>query len=457
MKTRMLKFQVGCLFLISLSTGLAETFIAGAFTSATWTLAGSPYIITADATCNNGETLTIQAGVVVKSWTNARLQIDGTIIVQGTAAQPVLFTADSANWEGLFINGGEGTSSIDYCTIEKANGTTCAALDVTDSTIALSSCTIRDNPTKYGGVRMNTSSGSFANCIVLNNTQCGFYLNGSSPTIINCTISNNGDGVQSYTSGVYGTNAATPQIRNSLIANNSGRDGGGVSVSSAVELLNCTIVNNKATSSSLSSWGGIYTSSSSIVRNCIVAGNINYLGQIQPFTTASDSHRPAATYCVIDEAYSYGGTGNRIGSPLFKNPTTLAGRTSVPGTADGLPADFSLQVASLGVNHGYNAYATALLTDIAGQPRIHDVNVDVGCYEYIPGFVNGFAATIMPAVRIECDSEVGRKYRFWYSDDPSFTNSYLLGDVITGTGGRIGTYDIINQSRRFYRVTDSPN
>ena len=455
MKTRILKFQVGCLFFIFVSTGQADTFIAGAFNGTTWTLAGSPYLITADATCANAQTLTIQAGVVVKSYANARLQIDGTIIVQGTATQPVLFTADSANWEGLFINGGEGTSTLDYCTIEKANGTSGAALEVTNSTIALSSCTIRDNLTSYGGVRMTTSSGSFKNCIVLNNSKVGVFLNASSPTIINSIISNNG-GVSSY-AGVYGTNAASPQIRNSLIANNTGDDGGGVSASSAVELLNCTIVNNKADNSSLSSWGGIYVPSSSIVRNCIVAGNINYLGQIQPFSTGSASYRPAATYCVIDEAYSYGGTGNRIGSPLFKNPTSVAGRTSVPGTANGQATDFSLQVASLGVNQGYNAFASALSTDIAGKPRIHDVNVDVGCYEYIPGFVNGFAATIMSAVRIECNSEVGRKYRFWYSDDPSFTTSYLLGDVITGTGGRIGTYDTVNQSKRFYRVTDSPD
>ena len=59
--------------------------------SGDWTLPNSPYIVTADATVPDGESLTIQPGVEIKFRTgSADLFVDGVLNAMGTAAFPFL-------------------------------------------------------------------------------------------------------------------------------------------------------------------------------------------------------------------------------------------------------------------------------------------------------------------------------------------------------------------------------
>lgn len=94
------------------------TDVTGNITSnTTWTLANSPYNMTGHVTVTNNATLTIDAGVVVRSNGNYFLTVNAgsTIDVNGSSGSMVTFqhnTATSADsWEGLRIY---GTATVDY-------------------------------------------------------------------------------------------------------------------------------------------------------------------------------------------------------------------------------------------------------------------------------------------------------------------------------------------------------
>jgi MYXO-CTERM domain-containing protein len=91
-------------------TARAETQVSGAITTpTTWTVAGSPYVMTADVVVQVGATLTIEPGVEVQG-TNAEsgdveLVVRGGLVASGTEAAPILFRARNSEtagaWEGL--------------------------------------------------------------------------------------------------------------------------------------------------------------------------------------------------------------------------------------------------------------------------------------------------------------------------------------------------------------------
>lgn len=80
------------LLLISYAnSGNTQTNVSGYILSnTTWTLAGSPYIVTGNTLVNNGVTLTIEPGVVVKFDSTKALQINGTLVANNHAGLSLL-------------------------------------------------------------------------------------------------------------------------------------------------------------------------------------------------------------------------------------------------------------------------------------------------------------------------------------------------------------------------------
>lgn len=107
----MKKIGIILLLFVSVCQVTAQTEITGGniFTNETWNLAGSPYIIKANTVLFSGKTLTIEPGVTVKFDNGVDLNIQGTLIAQGTENDSIIFTSNNPNpmkssWKEILID-----------------------------------------------------------------------------------------------------------------------------------------------------------------------------------------------------------------------------------------------------------------------------------------------------------------------------------------------------------------
>src|SRR5262245_11252991 len=128
MRTLLQKKLAAVSLLLILSSVLkAQTNVSGGiYANATWTLAGSPYIVVDTIVVFPGVTLTIDPGVTVKFNNNKRLEIrQGALIANGTAADSITFTSSSGFpsigiWDKVWLNGGTMISQFNYCNFNYA-------------------------------------------------------------------------------------------------------------------------------------------------------------------------------------------------------------------------------------------------------------------------------------------------------------------------------------------------
>lgn len=131
----------------------AATAVSGAISAnTTWTLAQSPYQVTADVSVENGATLSIEAGVVVNFDLAKNLTVtSGALSARGTAGQPIVFTStlDTAgnmhapgDWGQVrFLNGTNDTATIiEHAKIRYGHG-----IDVQSASPTFNYLDIRNN------------------------------------------------------------------------------------------------------------------------------------------------------------------------------------------------------------------------------------------------------------------------------------------------------------------------
>ena len=108
----------GCL--LAASWGHAATVLSGNV-SGTWTLSGSPYILSADCTVVSNQTLTIQPGVEVVIVPDVSIQVSGGISAIGTPEQPIRIRGASPSnyWESIVITQSPFTNRFHYCRISE--------------------------------------------------------------------------------------------------------------------------------------------------------------------------------------------------------------------------------------------------------------------------------------------------------------------------------------------------
>lgn len=119
MKTTLFFLAALCSFSIFAQTNVS----GGIYQNTTWTLAGSPYMVTGSIVIFPNRTLTIEPGVQVICTADTTfntgnfiyLEVRGTLIADGTSNIPVVFkstnnTTGSYNWEGIRIKGSQGGS-----------------------------------------------------------------------------------------------------------------------------------------------------------------------------------------------------------------------------------------------------------------------------------------------------------------------------------------------------------
>ncbi len=245
-------------FLALAPAAYADTIIAGGnLSTQTWTAANSPYTLQGDVTVIAGATLTIEPGVVVQAASSSDAQsagrntsrveitVDGSLVVNGTAAQPVTFkstSTSSGSWYGVIATSSATAVTLSYLEIQSAiygltaetTGTQVTASHVTVSSASSYGFWLRDGaPTldaaaavsagSYGIYVSGSADPVIHGSVIRNSGSMGIYIRHESPghsvSITNCTLNSNG----SY--GMYSAassgNVATITVKNSIVTNSS--------------------------------------------------------------------------------------------------------------------------------------------------------------------------------------------------------------------------------------------
>ncbi|MHC4274422.1 MAG: right-handed parallel beta-helix repeat-containing protein [Planctomycetota bacterium] len=220
-----------------------------------------------------------------------------------------------------------------------------------------------------GGMFNDGSSPTVTNCTFSDNTAWanggGMYNANSAPTVTNCTFSGNSAESGGAMAGWYGN----PTVVNCTFSGNWAIYGGGMyNVNSNPTVTNCTFNGNSAEIG-----GGMYNGSGSpTVTNCV------FWGDTPDEIYDSSKDMPVVTYCDVQGGYS--GTGNINVDPIYVDPVN---------------GDFRLSAGSPCIDAGDNtAVPPGTDTDLDGNPRFHDdvgtmdtgngdpPIVDMGAYEF---------------------------------------------------------------------------
>ncbi|MFH0866137.1 MAG: T9SS type A sorting domain-containing protein [Bacteroidota bacterium] len=279
----------------------AQTNVSGLIsTNTVWTVANSPYVVIGNVLVNNGVTLTIEPGVMVKFNSGLSLQIDGTLIAQGTISDSITFTSNTLDTAGAWgyiyfsdtsidavfqtdINGTYISGSIlEYCNIQYAGGVSVSengALRFDGAHPFVNHCTVRDNSATGIHAYNNTSMLKISNSLIINNISTytgpssnggGIYISGDGNNLITGnTISNNtassGGGINVDPAG------GTYVITNNVISHNTGISTGGGIDGSAMSIYNNIIMNNTTNIPNTGCEGGaLYVTFSTVSENIII-------------------------------------------------------------------------------------------------------------------------------------------------------------------------------------------
>jgi len=234
----------------------ASTAVGGPIISdTTWTLANSPYVVTANIQVMTGVTLTVQPGVMVKFSTAKLLQVDGTLIARGSSASPITFTSNlttpqPGDWGGIYFTDGsvdarfdagesyQSGSVLQYCVVEYAGNGLESAIHATAAAQYIDHCTVRNN--KSRAVQVLGTLGRPA--VVSSNT----LLNNA------CTCTGGGGLLATYALVIGNVISGTTTHNSSVWEPGSG---GGLRVSNSLVISN-TVVGNRLSGSTSSGGGG---------------------------------------------------------------------------------------------------------------------------------------------------------------------------------------------------------
>ena len=209
------------LLLVGIQTNFAQTTVSGGiYSSTTWTVANSPYLITGPIVVFPGNTLTIEPGVTIKVQANINqttgisdnyLEIRGNLVAIGTPNAPIIFTTDSLNspnyvpvytpyeqWYGIIIKSIQGaTASFNYVTIDHSAYGIDNQNDSSPLLLSLKGCTFSNNT---WGINMSGTL-ELDSCSFINNY---YTLKGDpafSLTAVNCTFNDNETAIPYYGAG----------------------------------------------------------------------------------------------------------------------------------------------------------------------------------------------------------------------------------------------------------------
>ncbi len=360
---------------------------------ATWATAYDS-LSTALATAQPGDQIWTAAGTYVGNFTltlGVELYggFDGTeteLTQRDWAANPTILDGNASGSVVTAPPGATETTRIDGFTITNGFG-----IHVETSSLIITNNTITRN-ILIGGIRLDSSSATISNNIIMTNAGSGISLESSSATIANNTIL--GNHTDSFGGGLY-VSSSSATIVNNTIKGNTAAFGGGMAVySSSLVIANNNIIGNTADSGG----GGVKLSNSSpaMTNNTIASNRATTGGGIYLYPSSSPSN-PTITNTIV--AYNSSGIHGSGGDPTLRFNCVYGNKlydyaylTDPTGTDGNISEDPQLVDLTYGIAHiqpdspcidaGNNADAWGDW-DIDGQPRILPPGgtVDIGADE----------------------------------------------------------------------------
>ena len=340
---------------------------------------------------SNAKTLSICPGTVIKFLGHHKINVQGTLIADGTLQDSISFLPDDiiTGWHGIRFSNTSSlndSSIFNYCNFKYGK----AINDSTNSygsggaiyveqfdKIRINNSTFANNDaaTNGGAIYLGNSNIVITKSSFTSNTARdagAIIVSGSTPILDRLTFTNNIVNKEWYSSGgalYFGGYQTLAVVSNCLISNNTANaNGGGIYMwACSPTIINTSIVNNNA----INEYGGGIQSNgaSPVIKNSIIWGN-----------TAANYNQISGDISSIEYSNiqgGYTGTGNLNIDPNFVNPTSGVGSAYV-GTVN----DWNLNDNSPCINKGDPATDTSVYKkDIKGSNRILMKYIDMGCHE----------------------------------------------------------------------------
>jgi len=270
----------------------SETLISAGAVSGTWALTNSPYIVQGTVNIQEGTTLTIEPGVVIRFAPSASMVVYGALTAAGTPLETILFTSASSPapgaWNGLQINNLRGATHNVFRYVEINSATTALNAvrerDDLGFTVTLADSLIYSNAVNGLGVFCPSSfiSGEevqITGSRIYHNGETGIYI---SSVTQGCSGSGNQTLIQSnqiYRNGHFGVrvHAGASAVSGCLPRRTA----------TAYPSILANVLHNNAS-------GGIGWSSSSGINNIVTAPSI-----MNNLVTSNGSHGIAVVGAVI--------------------------------------------------------------------------------------------------------------------------------------------------------------
>lgn len=181
----------------------------------TWFAESSPYIIDRPLLVAKGATLIVDPGTTVRANAGTALTVDGRILAEGTAQQPITWEGpESGRWQGVTIrNAGLGDGQDSVITFNRFTGAeialaiSAASPTVIESTFSRSNIGIRiaeaaSEPKLHAnqirnnriGVLLEAADVNLSGQVIRFNSEFGIEINGAMPHVSENDLSNNAQG-----------------------------------------------------------------------------------------------------------------------------------------------------------------------------------------------------------------------------------------------------------------------
>jgi len=420
--------------------------LSGVITAGNYTVEGNISV---------SDSLIIEPGTIFNFNGHYSFYINAYIYAVGTETDSIKFIPNTgvAAWGGIaFGFSTDDSSRLGYCLI---TGSDDIGISFEYASPTIANCTISENTGEGlgGGIYCQISSPTIINCIIGDNMANGNFILSfgggicceySSPTIANCTISGNIALVKG--GGIY-CDLSNPTIIDCIISGNAGAGGGGgiYCDNSSPFIANCTISDNMTTPP-LSYGGGIYSNYNSHptgVNNIIWANSSGqiYLGGGGSFT---------CTYSDIQGSWE--GTGNIDADPLFHATTgdsayyLTSGSPCIDAGDPTSPLDPDSTIADMGAYYYDQGLGVNDITDIG-----------ISTFHLYPPYPNPFNPTTTLSFEIQEQGDIslivydisGRQVAVLVDD---FVSSGKHEAVFDGANLSSGIYFARLQSKGFTAV-----